>query len=796
LDWIVNMLRYLARGKVSLPTRACTLIAVLLCNMALSAQEELQPVTLPEASAPEEAIEGEDYQTLWARGEYREALDALQKMLEPHEPYLPYRWVEERADLRFEVGEVDDAIADMESLAQSMGEPMYTLRLAELYRYRGRTEDYEASLAKAYWQASGYGGGSRVKNFLAMCRVVEMRGESPQVIFSAIRNQLILQRPDEVLGYVAAGDLAFRKWDYATAAKYYLQGLEMDPKEQQLLAGLSEAFWKSNDPRLDGTLARLLELNPNHPRGRAIEVEILLEAGKTEEALEKTSDALAINPNRLHFLALKAAAHFLDDDTEAMEAVQEQALTFNPTYAEIYRLPGRIASRHYRFKEGADFQQKALQVDPSDNEALMQHGFDLLRIGGEVEGRAALAKAFERDAFITPVFNMLGAMDKLDTFATLADERFVVRLPENEAPIFGDEVLGVLNEVADILVDKYAMDLEVPVDVQIFDNHDDFMVRSVGLPGNAGHLGICFGKLLTMDSPTARAPWSANWKSVLWHEFTHVITLQKTNNRMPRWLSEGISVYEETRQDPSWGMRMSEDYAALVTEDTVGQVAELETYFTRPRSPGHLMFGYFIAGEFVAFYVEEYGFAALTDSLEEIAEGKGTVGALASAANADQQALDDAFGTYLDTRFAPYKNLPEPIAPQDVHTKDPLDVTVIAEPAMARLKADAPFVATMKEAQEAMKEGRWLDAEAALNKAHALFPEYTGQDGPLYGLALVQMNTENIEARKETLEKILQLDSADYPTLDKLMELYLEEENWEKVEALCARAWQLNPIGV
>jgi tetratricopeptide (TPR) repeat protein len=321
-------------------------------------------------------------------------------------------------------------------------------------------------------------------------------------------------------------------------------------------------------------------------------------------------------------------------------------------------------------------------------------------------------------------------------------------------------------------------------------------VRSVGLPGNAGHLGICFGKLLTMDSPTARAPWSANWKSVLWHEFTHVITLQKTNNRMPRWLSEGISVYEETRQDPSWGMRMSEDYAALVTEDTVGQVAELETYFTRPRSPGHLMFGYFIAGEFVAFYVEEYGFAALTDSLEEIAEGKGTVGALASAANADQQALDDAFGTYLDTRFAPYKNLPEPIAPQDVHTKDPLDVTVIAEPAMARLKADAPFVATMKEAQEAMKEGRWLDAEAALNKAHALFPEYTGQDGPLYGLALVQMNTENIEARKETLEKILQLDSADYPTLDKLMELYLEEENWEKVEALCARAWQLNPFDV
>ena len=748
------------------------------------------------AQEVEEVEEVEDYQALWKRGQYHEALAALKLMLAPHEPYLPYRWVEERASLQFEVGEVDEAISDMESLAQSMGEPMYTLRLAELYRYRGRTDDYEASLSKAYWQSAGYGGGARVKNFLAMCRVVELRGEDPQVIFTAIRDQLIDQRPDEVLGYVAAGGLAYRKWDYATAAKYYLQGLAVEAENQELLAGLSECFWKSNDPRLEDTLAELLKLNPNHPRAKAIEVEVLLEAGKTEEALEIIDAVLAINPNRLHFLALKASAFFLDDEIEAMESIQEEALAFNPTYSEIYHLPGRVSSRHYRFKEGAAFQVKALQVDPEDNEALVQHGFDLLRIGGEVEGRAALAKAFERDAFITPVYNMLEVMDTLDTFATMADERFLLRLPQAEAPIFGVDALVVLNEVADLLVDKYEMTLEIPVDVQIFDNHDDFMVRSVGLPGNAGHLGICFGKLLTMDSPTARAPWSSNWKTILWHEFTHVITLQKTNNRMPRWLSEGISVYEETLHDTSWGMRMSENYASLLTDESIGKIAELEGYFTRPKSANHLMFGYFIAGEFVSFYVSEYGFAALVESLEEIGQGEGAVHALATAASTTNRGLDAAFGVFLETRLAPYKNLPVPPKPEQAHGDAPIKLSVTQQSILEKTKEEAPFNLAMKAAMEALKEERWTDAEKELKQAHTLFPEYSALNAPLHSLVFLYEKTENSDALKETLEQILQLNSTDYLTLDKLMKLCIEEENWGKVEALCAHAWQLNPFDV
>src|SRR5690606_25448667 len=150
----------------------------------------------------------------------------------------------------------------------------------------------------------------------------------------------------------------------------------------------------------------------------------------------------------------------------------------------------------------------------------------------------------------------------------------------------------------------YQVELEKPVLVEMFDNHDDFMVRSVGLPGSVGHLGICFGQLVTLDSPSARPRGSWNWRSVLWHEFVHVITLQKTNNRMPRWLSEGISVYEEERYSPAWEDKLDPDYRAIVEEDGLPDMEALNTLFTAPQSPVHLLFGYFAAGEFVEYYIE------------------------------------------------------------------------------------------------------------------------------------------------------------------------------------------------
>ncbi|MFN9984038.1 MAG: hypothetical protein ACK52S_00670, partial [Pirellula sp.] len=109
--------------------------------------------------------------------------------------------------------------------------------------------------------------------------------------------------------------------------------------------------------------------------------------------------------------------------------------------------------------------------------------------------------------------------------------------------VYKRQVVELLQNARQVLVPKYGATLQEPIFVEIFPRQQEFAIRTFGMPGGQGFLGVCFGRLITANSPSALQV-DSNWKSVLWHEYCHVVTLQKTKNKMPRWLSEGISVYE------------------------------------------------------------------------------------------------------------------------------------------------------------------------------------------------------------------------------------------------------------
>ncbi len=73
--------------------------------------------------------------------------------------------------------------------------------------------------------------------------------------------------------------------------------------------------------------------------------------------------------------------------------------------------------------------------------------------------------------------------------------------------------------------ERYRLRSKEPIIVEIFPNHEDFVVRSIGMPG-VGLLGVTFGYLFAMDSPTAHPEQTYHWGTTLWHEMAHVFTLE------------------------------------------------------------------------------------------------------------------------------------------------------------------------------------------------------------------------------------------------------------------------------
>ena len=157
--------------------------------------------------------------------------------------------------------------------------------------------------------------------------------------------------------------------------------------------------------------------------------------------------------------------------------------------------------------------------------------------------------------------------------------------------------------------------------VEIFPRQSDFAIRTFGMPGGAGFLGVCFGHLITANSPATQTENPTNWKSVLWHEFCHAVTLGKTNNRMPRWLSEGISVYEERQRSPNSGEQMSPVYRKMILSSDLTPVSNLSAAFLQAKSPIHLQFAYYESSLVIEYLMEKHGIDTLKKILVDLGAG-------------------------------------------------------------------------------------------------------------------------------------------------------------------------------
>ena len=197
---------------------------------------------------------------------------------------------------------------------------------------------------------------------------------------------------------------------------------------------------------------------------------------------------------------------------------------------------------------------------------------------------------------------------------------------------------------------KYQITPKGPILIEVFPNHDDFAVRTLGLPGHDRRAR----RLLRPgrdDGLAARRgePGTFSWQATLWHELAHVITLQLSNQRVPRWLTEGISVYEEGKARQEWGREMEVPFAMALQRKETLKLKDLNAGFTRPET---IALAYYQASLLVDHIVTTYGQDALRRLLVAYGEGLEGEAALAKGLGASTDKLQASFDAAVDKRFA------------------------------------------------------------------------------------------------------------------------------------------------
>src|SRR5262249_19727284 len=123
------------------------------------------------------------------------------------------------------------------------------------------------------------------------------------------------------------------------------------------------------------------------------------------------------------------------------------------------------------------------------------------------------------------------------------------------------------------------------------------------------------------NSPASQGETPSNWEAVLWHEFCHVVTLNATKNKMPRWLSEGISVHEEGLADRAWRGAIAPHFREMLLGDDFVPLSRLSSAFLEAKSVRHVQFAYQESALAVEFLVAKAGHEALRDVLDDLGRG-------------------------------------------------------------------------------------------------------------------------------------------------------------------------------
>jgi tetratricopeptide (TPR) repeat protein len=591
--------------------------------------------------------------------------------------------------------------------------------------------------------------------------------------------------PDDPVINTAWGELFLEKYEPSEAAKSFQVALKADESNVAARIGMAQLLLEQNPPEAKGAIERALKTNPNYVPAHLLAAEVALDERRRDDAKASIEAALKVNPGSLDARALQAAVAWLEGREPEFERLAQEILKINPIYGEVYRTAGDHAARNYRFDEAVVLTRRAVAIDSGNAQAHANLGLHLMRTGDESAARTSLDTAFKGDPFASNLLtkNLLDLLDSLDDFETITDGKIVFRFHPSEVGVMREYALPLAKESLATLEKRYQFEAKGPILVEMFPKHDDFAVRTLGLPGMIGALGACFGRVVTLDSPKARPPGEFNWGETLWHEMAHVITLQMSNNRLPRWLSEGTSVFEERRARPEWGREMDVTFAQALDEKKLLKLADLNEGFSDPRM---ISLAYYQSSLVVEHLIDTYGEPAFHQFVRSYGRGIETEDAVKEIFGASLDQIQTAFDARLEKQYA---GLRRALKRPETKEETPLDE-------VKKLAAANPdsFGIHMQLGIKLSEAGETAAAITALERAAQLIPQANGENNPNAMIAAIAMKAKDTPRAIRALEDTLKVDHSDVEAARQLVLLVEPLKDNARLEAAYRRVVEVDPF--
>ncbi len=589
------------------------------------------------------------------------------------------------------------------------------------------------------------------------------------------------------------GYLFLEKYNATDALGVFRDCLKINKSYAPALLGVALAKKYDSDLEVESYARAALEVNPKMVGAWNVLAEIAIDEEDYGSALKSINAALSVNPANLESLALQAFCQYAQGDTSGFAKIEKRVLEMNPSCGKFYSiLADKLVSRR-KYQEAVDYSRKAIALDPELWGAYATLGMNLMRVGDLVEGRKAIQQAFDGDPFNLWAFNTLELFDQMDTFAASRSEHFLFRMSKEDVPALSSYAPELAEEAYTKLTRRYGFTPIGPLQIEIFPDHGGFAVRTLGMPGLAGALGVCFGKVVAIDSPHARELGTSNWGSTLWHELAHVMTLQMTNYNIPRWYSEGLSVYEEHRARQGWGDNLTSAFVQAYKSGKLMKASELNAGFVRPQNPEQIMFAYYQAALVCEMIEEKYGFDKIRQSLLLFSENKPAEEVFRLTLGLNPAQMDAEYAKYIDSRvreiashvrFGEYGTVPdrEISGPPD---KGELTRTLESSP--------DDFWANLQLGTLLRKQGANAEAEIHLKKAQRVFPQYTEAGNPYELLGNMYLELKRDEDALAEFKAWSQIDGSAREPLLKAAEVYRNRKDWGSAANMLNLSVFINP---